>query len=326
MRLPTLLLLACALFALPAAQAQPIPLSIPAWIETGPSAAVSKFEATLNGKPAEISAQLGPASDQMILVVMDVTGDPSLVDPARQALISEISKLPHNGWVGLLRAQDGLHVLADPSANRAPVIEGIRDLPNSGNPGLLETVLPALSLADALIQKAPVRVSVLYVTDSNIYRYREDYTNPVINQSDPHDLSRRFPEALIEEKISKLLDSTAALQAPLFVVHLHDRTDRLNRAYQNGLETLAEATGGRAELCRSVAEIPEAISATFARMSSGWRLTLRVPPKVHGAAQVRLSAHAGDEALRLSWRSRVESKERQKHGDRAHPNRTRSGI
>ncbi|MDR3699664.1 MAG: hypothetical protein P4L56_08530 [Candidatus Sulfopaludibacter sp.] len=326
MRRPTLFGIACSLLALPVAHAQPVRLSIPAWIETGTLGATSKFEATLNGKPAEVSAQLGPASDQMILVVMDVTGDPSLVDPAREALISEISKLPRNAWVGLLRAQDGLHVLADPAADRGKAIAGIRDLPNSGNPGLLETVQPALTLADALVQKSPVRVSVLYVTDGNIYRYREDYTNPVINQSDPHDLSRRFPEALIEEKISKLLDATAALQAPLFVIHLHNRTDRLNRAYQNGLQTLAEATGGRTELCRSVAEIPEAISATFARMSSEWRLTLRVPPKVHGLAQVRLSARSGDEALRLSWRSRVESKERQKNGDRAHPNRTRSGI
>ena len=326
MRHFTIPAIACAILTLQAAWAQPVRCSIPAWIETGTPGASSKFEATLNGRPAQISSQLGPASDQIVLVVMDVTGDPSLVDPARQALISEISKLPRNGWVGLLRAQDGLHVLADPAADRGPAIEGIRDLPNSGNPGLLETVQPALALADAMVQKAPVRVSVLYVTDGNIYRYREDYTNPVINQSDPHDLSRRFPEALIEEKISKLLDATAALEAPLFVVDIHNRTDRLNRAYQNGLETLAEATGGRAELCRSVAEIPEAISATFARIASQWRLTLRVPPKVHGLAQVRLSARAGDEPLRLSWRSRVESKERQKNADRAHPNRTHSGI
>ena len=42
------------------------------------------------------------------------------------------------------------------------------------------------------MRKSPVRVSVLYITDRNIYNYREDYTNPVINGSDPHDLSRVF--------------------------------------------------------------------------------------------------------------------------------------
>ena len=316
----------CALVAMSTARAQPVRLSIPAWIETENAATASKFEATLNGKPVEISSQLAPSSDEIILIVMDVTGDSSFVDPAREALDAEISKLPHNAWAGLLRAQDGLHVLADPAADRGPITESIKSLPNSGNPGLLETVQPALTLADAMLRKAPVRVSVLYITDSNIYRYRDDYTNPVINQSDPHDLSRRFPEALIEEKISKLLDATSALEAPLFVVHLHNRTDRLNRAYQNGLQTLADATGGRTDLCRSVAEIPEAISSAFARITSEWRLTLTIPPKVHGPAQVRLSAHSGDEECRLSWRNHLETKERQKHADRAHSNHPRAGL
>ncbi|MDE3165873.1 MAG: hypothetical protein KGN36_08715, partial [Acidobacteriota bacterium] len=208
---------------------------------------------------------------------------------------------------------DGLHVMADPAPAREAVTQGIRDLPAMGNPGLLETVVPALSLADAMLRKAPVRVAVVYITDSSIYRYREDYTNPVINQSDPHDLSRRFPESLIDEKFSKLVDATAVLEAPLFIVHLHNRSDRLNRAYQNGLETLAAATGGRTELCRSVAEIPQAISATFERISSAWRLTLSLPPKVHGLAQVRLNARSAGDEVRLSWRTHVEVKEPKPH-------------
>jgi hypothetical protein len=299
-----------ALWALAAAAcAQPARVSIPAWIESENAAPVSGFAATLNGKPAPIRSQLGPGSAQIVLLVMDLTGNPSLVDPARDALIAEISKLPRNVWVGLLRAQDGLHVMADPAPGRAAVTAGIRGLSAMGNPGLLETVVPALSLADAILRKSPVRVAVLYVTDGSIYRYREDYTNPVINQSDPHDLSRRFPESLIEEKIAKLEDASAALEAPLFVVHLHNRGDRLNLAYQNGLQTLAAATGGRTGICRSVAEIPQVISEVFARIAGSWCLTLNVPPKVHGLTQVRLSAHSGAQELRLSWRTHVEAKQ-----------------
>ena len=320
-RQPVLLTIACAMAAAAAAHAQPLRLSFPAWVEGETAGSAFKFKATLNGKPAEIATQLGPASDQVILVVMDVTGDSSLVDPARQALIGEIEKLPRNTWAGLLRAQDGLHVLADPSPDRHRLSAEIESLPNSGNPGLLDTVQPALALADAMLRKSPVRVSVLYVTDSNIFRYREDYTNPVINQSDPHDLSRRFPEALIEEKVAKLLDATAALQAPLFVVHIHYRGDRLNSAYQNGLETLADSTGGRTNICRSVAEIPEAIATMFARISSGWRLTLNVPPKIHGLAQVRLTGRAREEELRLSWRTHIEAPEKQKTAGAPHPRR-----
>jgi hypothetical protein len=299
--------LVCAL-AVSAASAQPARVSVPAWVEDGGAAGAVKFAAALNGKAAAVTQQLGPASDQVILLVMDVTGDASLVDPARQALVSEISKLPPRTWVGVLSAQDGLHVLADPAPDRRAALEAIENVPNSGNPGLLETIQPALALGDGLLRKSPVRVAVVYVTDSNVARYREDYTNPVINQSDPHDLSRRFPEALVEEKFAKLSDATAALQAPLFVVHLHNRGDRLNLAYQNGLTTLAEATGGQADICRSVAEIPEAIAAAFARISSSWRLTLVVPPKVHGIAQVHLAGRSRDGELRLSWRSHLEAK------------------
>ena len=235
--LPAVLLSLCA-FA--AAQAQTASVSIPAWIETDSCGATPKFEAELNGKSAAVTAQLGPASDQIILLVFDLTGDLSLIDAAKQALIAEIPKLPPNTWVGLLRAQDGLHVLVDPGADRKPLTDAIQSLSNSGEPGLLETVQPALSLADAILRKSPVRVSVVYITDSSIYSYREDYTNPVINGSDPHDLSRRFPEALIQEKISKLVEDVSPLEAPLFVVHLNYRRDRLNEAYQNGLGTLAE--------------------------------------------------------------------------------------
>jgi hypothetical protein len=288
--------------------AQTASISIPAWAEGNDCALDPKFEATLDGKPMPVTAQVGPTSDQIILVVFDLTGDLSLIEAAKQAVIAEISKLPRNAWVGLLRAQDGLHVLADPGADRQPLIQAIDSLSNSGEPGLLGTVQSALSLADALLRKAPVRVAVLYITDGSIYSYREDYTNPVINDSDPHDLSRRFPGALVGEKISKLVNDLGSLQAPLFVVHLNYRRDQLNSIYQNGLETLADATGGKTNLCRSVAEIPEAISAIFARIASAWRLTLEVPAKIHSNTQIRLSAPCRDGDLRLSWRTHFHPK------------------
>jgi len=256
-----------------------------------------------------VTAQSGPGSDQIVLVVLDLTGDLTLIEAAKQALIGEISKLPSNAWVGLLRTQDGLHVLADPGTGLIPLTEAIRSLSNSNEPDLLETVQSALSLADGMMRKSPVRVSVLYITDGSIYSYRADYTNPVINESDPHDLSRRFPEALINAKISKLVEASSSLEAPLFVVHLNYRRDRLNVAYQNGLETLADATGGRSEICRSVAEIPAALSALFTRISSAWRLTLAVPTRIHYNVQIHLSAPCGDEEPRISWRTHLRPKE-----------------
>jgi len=290
-------------------QAQTAAVSIPAWIEEGNCGPAPKFAATFNGKLAPVISQLGQGSDQVLLLVLDVTGDASLVDAAKQALVAQISKLPANAWVALLRDQDGLHVLADPGPDRQPLLDAIKGVASTGKPGLLETVTPALSLADDLIRKSAVRVSVLYITDSNIYNYREDYTNPVINESDPHDISRVFPDALIQDKISKLVEDIGSLEAPLFVLHLNYRADTLNQSYENGLLTLADATGGRGLLCRSVGEIPDKITEAFNRISSAWRLTLQVPPKSHNNAQIHLSAPCDGEDAKLSWRTRVRPKE-----------------
>jgi len=296
-------------FALAGLRAQTASVSIPAWIETNTCDASPKFEASLNGRPVAVTAQSGPSSDQLILVVLDLTGDLSLIDAAKTGLISAIAKLPPNAWVGLLRDQDGLHVLSDPGADRRPATDAIHSLSNSGEPGLLETVISALTLADTLMRQSPVRVSVLYVTDASIYRYREDYTNPVINQSDPHDLSRRFPEALIEDKISRLVGDAGSLQAPLFVVQLNYQSDRLNRAYQNGLDTLSAATGGKGVICRSAGEIPDAISDVLARISSAWRVTLALPAKTRTNVQIQLSAPCSGGDPRISWRTHFHPKE-----------------
>lgn len=304
--LVTIFLAACGVATL---HAQTANVSIPAWVEANDCSKPPKFEAVLNGKAVPVTAQLGPGSDEVVLVVLDLTGDLTLVDAAKRALIAGVSKLAPNAWVGLLRTQDGLHVLADPGASRQPLTDAVRSLSNSTEPDLLETVQSALELADGIMRKSPVRVAVLYITDGSIYSYREDYTNPVINESDPHDLSRRFPEALINAKISKLVEASSSLEAPLFVVHLNYRRDRLNTAYQNGLETLADATGGRSDICRSVAEIPEAISAMFARISSAWRLTLALPARIHYNIQIHLSAPCGDEDRHISWRTRLRPKE-----------------
>jgi hypothetical protein len=303
------ILVAAATMGLGTTHAQTATVSIPAWIETGHCGATPKFEATFNGKPVPVISELGPGTDQIILVVLDFNGDASLVDAAKEAIVAEIAKLPSTTWVGLLQDQDGLHVLADPSPSRHVLINAVNGLATVGKPGLFETLTTALTLGDGILHKAPVRVAVLYVTDSNIYAYREDYTNPVINESDPHDLSRVFPDALIQDKISRLLGEISSLETPLFVVHISYRSDTLNESYQNGLLTLADATGGKGRVCRSVGEIPDAISSAFERISTAWQLTLEVPPKIHNSAQIHLSAPCGGDDARLSWRTRVRPKE-----------------
>ncbi|TAM80904.1 MAG: VWA domain-containing protein [Acidobacteria bacterium] len=305
----SLVLLATASVAFAQTQTNDGAFSIPAWIDKGKCTGDPAFGPTLNGKPAKVNKELAPTSDQIILLVLDVTDDISRINDAKQAIVTNISNLPHNVWVGVLRAQDGMHVLVDPTPDRQKVINTIQSFTSSGTPGLLETVRPTLSLADAMIRKSPVRVSVLYITDGSIYSYREDYTDPVINPSDAHDLSRRFRDVLINEKISKLKRHISSLEAPLFVVHLHYRQNDLDLAYQNGLDALAKDTGGETVICRSTAEISQAISHIFSRISDVWGLVLSVPNKADRELQVGLKASCGGQEVQISWRPHFRPKE-----------------
>lgn len=238
---------------------------VAAWIaasESGLCPASVKVE----GTASKVIHCLTPKDDLLLFVVTDLTGDLTLINEARDALASELGKLPPNTWSAALSAQDGLHVLADPSGDPAATISAIRNARTTGAAGLLEAMEPAARLASSILAKSKIRIAILHITDSNIYDYREDYTNPVINYSDSRDLSRRFPDALIRERTAKLSSALAGYDAPVFVVHLAYLRDRLNEAYQLGLRQATEATGGSAVFCRSQAEIPAAISAAIAKI------------------------------------------------------------
>lgn len=264
------------------------------------------FSATLDRTEARIARVLTPSDPQMLLLVLDLVGDLAAVEPAKEAMIAEIEKLAPETYVGLLRAQDGLSVLMDPTPDRDAAGNAIRGLTISGRPGLLEAMDSVERLADSIGRKAQVRVSALHISDSDVREYREDFTNPVINSSDPHDLSRRFPEALIKEKMSKLNNLFAAYETPLHIVHLAYRTDRLNEAYRNGLQQLAADTAGSSAFCRSRAEIAQAIQAAFRTVASESAVLLDVPERLAETVQVRITA--GDAPL--VHRARLKVKER----------------
>ncbi len=238
-------------------------LRVPYWMA---GAAGPVVHAKLNGETVKVSRLLGPADDLVILLVLDLAGDLSRVDPARDALIDHLGKLPANALVTLMRSQDGLRVLQDPTTDRGVVQSAIQELTISGRAALLDTVETALAVGDAMLAKARVRVAVLYVSDSLVGNYREDFANPVVNSSDSRDMSRRFPEALIKERVQQVINRVGKTQTPLFIVQLNYESDRLNEAYQTGLIELAASTGGEAEFSRTLTEIPVAISRAMERV------------------------------------------------------------
>lgn len=244
--------------------------------EQDPPLDKAAFRAVLDGNPAKVLRVRGPKDDLVLLLVLDLTGDLTLIDTARGVLTERLAALPPNNWVGVLKSQDMLQVVIDPSPEREKVAAAIRDYAATGKAGLLTTVESAAAIGDSLLARTNVRVAVLYVTDSNIYNYREDFTNPVINSSDSRDLSRRFPDQLIREKIQKLSDSLAASETPLFFVHLNYFSDPINEAYQRGLLQLAEETGGIGAFCRSRGEIPEALEKVVSAAAQHWSVAVEL--------------------------------------------------
>jgi hypothetical protein len=259
------------------------------------------LEATVEGSAGARVLRVGTAKDElMLLLVFDLVNDPAAIDLARNAVITAVEALPPNVYVGVLNAQDGLHAVLDPTVDREPVIAAIRSLQTTGAAGLLNTVETSAKLADSVAAKAAVRVGILYITDTGVGDYREDFTNPVINSSDSRDLSRRFPEGLIREKIAKVSENLARYQTPVSIVHLDYANDRLNEAYQSGLLRLAASTGGDASFCRSPIEIPDTVTRALEFVRDQHRIWVQLPAKVPRTVHVTVS----HEGRSLAHRSR----------------------
>jgi hypothetical protein len=280
-------------------------IHVPVWVQTGAarsesSLAPETLKVTLGGAPAKPAIILGPKDDLMLLVVADLTSDITLAEMAKRALDEKIDKLPSNAMVSLLRAQDGLRVLVDATTEREPLKAAINGLPVSGKAGLLETIATMGALGDAILAKASVRLAVLYVTDSDVSNYREDFTNPTINWSDSSDISRRFRDSLVRERISKLDAALAAAETPFFIVHVAYRTDTLNQAYQTGLSTLAATTGGASYFCRTQGEVPDTIAKVFDTIVSHYSLKIPSPANDSKTVDVILDCPGHT----LNWRNR----------------------
>jgi hypothetical protein len=273
---------------------------VTAWLGDPPLDAGS-IKATVEGEEAKVLSVRDPASPLLLNVVLDLTGDMALIGPAREALKTEIAALSSNVWVALLRAQDGLRVLTDPGPDRAGVNSQLDALDTTGRAGLLEAVQPAAELADRILHRSPIRTALLFLTDSNIYNYREDYTNPVVNPSDSRDLSRRFPEALIREKTAKLAAALNATDVPVFVHHLAWLRDRLNEAYQTGLQQIAEATGGSASFSRAPGDIAGDVSQICKKILSHWAVDLELPAGTKRTYSVQLSVEGREIQYRTKY-------------------------
>lgn len=269
----------------------------------GEPVAATDVTVKLNGAPAKVARLLKPGDDLLLLIAVDFSGDLTLVDQARETLLKQIEALPPSVRVGLLRAGDDLRVVEEPGASRESIAAALQALTVTARPGLLNSLEATQQLADSIAAKAQVRVATLWISDSNVARYREDYTNPVVNSSDAGDMSRRFPEGLIQERIRQLSASLSRGETPVSLVHLQYLGDRLNTAYQTGLSDLVRASGGGGEFCRSVAEIPAAIEKAFGEISAQYTAEVEFRPSK--IKRLDVAVEAGEREVRFRPRRRV---------------------
>lgn len=255
----------------------PASIQVPVWAEPGESLSAESLSVSIDGTPAKIVDVHSPQDDLMLLVVLDLTDDLGAVEQARTALIDRINALPPNCFVGVMQDQNSLSVLAEPSPDRVVAANAIRSHPVGGTAGLLNTIEAAARIGSAVISRSGVRLAVLYLTDSDIKNYRENYQNSVVNSSDNGDLSRQNSDTLVRERISRRVTALAETQVPVFISQLSYRTDQLNVAYQTGLITLAGATGGSATISRSISEIPSAIDELLDRILAQYTVRVTLP-------------------------------------------------
>jgi hypothetical protein len=292
-------------------------LKIPVWVETEEGGFWDEgrrqaFTVFLEDQEVPIRSFQSPRSSTIILVIFDTVSDLARVDEARSALRDAIQPLSNQYWIGLLRAQDGLSVLQEPTADRALLLDKIQSIQVSGKAGLLDTLEPVSRLATSILHKAGVRLSVLYISDGGIGHYRADYLNPVINSSDSGDLSRRFSDRAVQERVSRLAESLAVFTVPLFVLHLEHRGDALNLAYQSGLERIAAASGGAAIFCRTSDEIRPSLANLIARIRASYVLAVEAPDTKRQAVKVRVAVRepGGKTLNRVTHASQIHLRKR----------------
>jgi len=283
-------------------------LRVPLWVADSSGASngdlkAEQIQAWINGDKVAVADLQNPSEPLILMLVMDTVGDLSRIDAARSAIARHVESMNPQWRVALLQAQDGLRVVEDPTSDHAKLLASLSALPVSGTPGLLDAVAPAASIAQSVLAQSDVRVAVLFVTDGSITQYRGDYSAAVVNPSDRGDLSRRFRDRVVQERVTSLMASLRAYSAPLFFVHLQERNGDLDVAYQNGIQRFAEETAGEAYFVRAISDVESAIDQALERIGAHYSVRLNAPTSEGTPLAIRLEAGG---APQLEYRQSLE--------------------
>ncbi|MEZ5393082.1 MAG: hypothetical protein R2724_09455 [Bryobacterales bacterium] len=84
------------------------------------------LKVTIDAQPAKLANIEGPSSPIIVIVVLDLVDDLNSIDAARSKLGEMASEMGKEQYLALMRAQDGLQVILDPTTNRRQFVEKAR--------------------------------------------------------------------------------------------------------------------------------------------------------------------------------------------------------
>ncbi len=270
---------------------------VPVWIlkegtPIQPQIARGDLSFFIDSAPLQITRQEEPGTPTLLFLAFDLVEDQAFINAAKQAIVDQVRKLGPEYWVGLIRAQETISVIQDPTKDKQLLLEKIRQSSQFGKAGLLESIQALADFSSSLMRRSSVRVAVILVTDSDVANYRTDYLNRPINRRDRRDLSRRFEGRALQEEISRMSAAMVRFPVPLLVVHVAPGRDRLNRTYHDGLGQVTSAVGGRLFLSKSAGDIPRTLQEAFEWADSFYVIEFEVPRRQSGVFEIEARLHS----------------------------------
>ena len=160
-------------FCWPAAAAPPKPrptIRVPFWPTTASVKLDEKvLKATVDGVETKVLNVRRPGEELLIILIVDLVEDLTLADLVKQSLAEAVNTLPEKAFMAVMRSQDGLQVLVDPTADRAALNAAIQGISVTGKAGFLETVETALQVADSIAVKSGIRGGGLLCSPTAVF-------------------------------------------------------------------------------------------------------------------------------------------------------------
>jgi VWFA-related protein len=208
------------------------------------------FRLSQDKQDVTIAQFLGPDSPVLIPLIMDTTGDTTWIDAMRRELVNFVEVLPPNVQLMVMTATEGLKVVQSNTADKTLLKQAILNYDIRGYPGFMENVLNVADYMNRLLLRHPIRVCPLIITDSDVYKYRKQYTTADFNTS-----------------IERYKDKLKETGVPLHVIRIPTgNTDTFSRTYEGAMRELARSTGGEAEFPLAVAGVSNALRVTLHRI------------------------------------------------------------